>query len=139
MIKRNDYFDFLRGLAIMMVVAIHTYNLNTDGIVIRQLLNAAVPIFIAISGYFLSQKMMDTRVEYISFLMKQLPKVYYPVLLWSLPLLVVFIIQGKTILLNVVLFIVCGMSIYYFVAFIMQCYIVLPLVKKLVYRTKWGG
>lgn len=137
--KRNEYFDFLRGLAILMVVAIHTYNLNTDGIVIRQLLNTAVPIFIAISGYFLSQKAMGSQGEYISFLKKQLPKVYYPVLLWSLPLLVVSIIQGKLILANVILFLVCGMSIYYFVAFIMQCYVVLPLVKNMVYRTKWGG
>lgn len=137
--KRNEYFDFLRGLAILMVVAIHTYNLNTDGIVIRQLLNTAVPIFIAISGYFLSQKAMGSQGEYISFLKKQLPKVYYPVLLWSLPLLVISIIQGKLILANVILFLVCGMSIYYFVAFIMQCYVVLPLVKNMVYRTKWGG
>lgn len=137
--KRNEYFDFLRGLAILMVVAIHTYNLNTDGIVIRQLLNTAVPIFIAISGYFLSQKAMGSQGEYIRFLKKQLPKVYYPVLLWSLPLLVISIIQGKLILANVILFLVCGMSIYYFVAFIMQCYVVLPLVKNMVYRTKWGG
>ena len=137
--KRNEYFDFLRGLAILMVVAIHTYNLNTDGIVIRQLLNTAVPIFIAISGYFLSQKAMGSQGEYISFLKKQLPKVYYPVLLWSLPLLVISIIQGKLILANVILFLVCGMSIDYFVAFIMQCYVVLPLVKNMVYRTKWGG
>ena len=137
--KRNEHFDFLRGLAILMVVAIHTYNLNTDGIVIRQLLNTAVPIFIAISGYFLSQKAMGSQGEYISFLKKQLPKVYYPVLLWSLPLLVISIIQGKLILANVILFLVCGMSIYYFVAFIMQCYVVLPLVKNMVYRTKWGG
>lgn len=137
--KRNDYFDFLRGLAILMVIAIHTYNIKTDGVVFRQVLNCAVPIFIAISGYFLSQKAMDTKEGYILFLKKQLPKVYYPVLLWALPLLAISIIQGKSILANVVLFFVCGMSIYYFVAFIMQCYVVLPLVKKTVYRTKWGG
>lgn len=135
--KRNDYFDFLRGIAILMVVAIHTYNMDTDGIVIRQLLNTAVPIFIAISGYFLSLKVTDTKGEYINFLKKQLSKVYYPVLLWSLPLLAISIIQGKSILANIILFFVCGMSIYYFVAFIMQCYVVLPLVKKLVYRIKW--
>lgn len=137
--KRNEYFDFLRGLAILMVIAIHTYNLKSDGIFIRQLLNCAVPIFIAISGYFLSQKVMNTKGDYITFLKKQLPKVYYPVLLWSLPLLAISIFQGESILFNVILFLVCGMSIYYFVAFIMQCYVVLPLVKKLVYRTKWGG
>ena len=56
--ERIAYFDFLRGLAIMMVVGIHTYTLGEDSTVVRQLLNAAVPLFIAISGYFLSQKKM---------------------------------------------------------------------------------
>ena len=46
--KRNTYFDFLRGLAIMMVVGIHTYALGKDSTVVRQLLNTAVPLFIAI-------------------------------------------------------------------------------------------
>ena len=43
--KINTYFDFLRGLAIMMVVGIHTYTLGEDSTVVRQLLNTAVPLF----------------------------------------------------------------------------------------------
>ena len=50
--ERIAYFDFLRGLAIMMVVGIHTYTLGEDSTVVRQILNTAVPLFIAISGYF---------------------------------------------------------------------------------------
>lgn len=51
--KRNSYFDFLRGLAIMMVVGIHTFSVgNVDmhqdidaSVLVRQMLNCAVPIF----------------------------------------------------------------------------------------------
>lgn len=49
--SRMAYFDFLRGLAIIMVVGIHTYTLGEDSMVVMQLLNAAVPLFIAISGF----------------------------------------------------------------------------------------
>ena len=62
--KRNTYFDFLRGFAIMMVVGIHTYTLGEDSTLVRQLLNTAVPLFIAISGYFLSQKKMENKDDY---------------------------------------------------------------------------
>ena len=53
------YFDFLRGIAIMMVVAIHTFpkcSWDDSGdwgfILIRQILNCAVPIFLALSAFF---------------------------------------------------------------------------------------
>lgn len=61
-IEHITYFDFLRGVAILMVIGIHTYvagDFNTiDGsvrIIIRQLLNCAVPIFLALSAFFLSR------------------------------------------------------------------------------------
>ena len=44
--SRIAYFDFLRGLAIIMVVGIHTYTLRKDSVVVRQLFNTAVPLFI---------------------------------------------------------------------------------------------
>lgn len=139
--KRISYFDFLRGLAIMMVVGIHTYTLGKDNIVVRQLLNNAVPLFIAISGYFLSQKKMENKADYFSFLRKQLPKVYLPVLIWSLPLYVLALYSGRSILWQTALLFGCGLSIYYFVAFIMQCYIALPLINHYISNNKYkrGG
>ena len=134
--ERIAYFDFLRGLAIMMVVGIHTYTLGKDNIVVRQLLNTAVPLFIAISGYFLSQKKMENKDDYFSFLKKQLPKVYLPVLVWSLPLYALALYSGRSILWQTVLLFGCGLSIYYFVAFIMQCYIVLPLINHCISNNK---
>ena len=126
--ERIAYFDFLRGLAIMMVVGIHTFTLGKDNIVVRQLLNTAVPLFIAISGFFLSQKKMENKDDYFSFLRKQLPKVYLPVFVWSLPLYALAIYSGSSIFLQTILLFGCGLSIYYFVAFIMQCYVVFPVI-----------
>ena len=134
--KRNTYFDFLRGLAIMMVVGIHTYTLGKDSTVVRQLLNTAVPLFIAISGYFLSQKKMENKDDYLFFLKKQLPKVYLPVLVWSLPLYAIALYSGSSIIKQTILLLSCGLSIYYFVAFIMQCYVVLPVINNYISGNK---
>ena len=128
--ERIAYFDFLRGLAIMMVVGIHTYTLGEDSLVVRQLLNVAVPLFVAISGYFLSQKKMDNKDDYRYFLKKQLPKVYLPVLLWSLPLYLLSLYSGSSFFKQTILLLGCGISIYYFVAFIMQCYVFLPVINN---------
>ena len=134
--KRNTYFDFLRGLAIMMVVGIHTYTLGKDSTVVRQLLNTAVPLFIAISGYCLSQKRMENKDDYLFFLKKQFPKVYLPVLVWSLPLYAIALYSGSSIIKQTILLLSCGLSIYYFVAFIMQCYVVLPVINNCISGNK---
>ena len=137
--ERIAYFDFMRGLAIMMVVGIHTYTLGKDSIVVRQLLNTAVPLFIAISGYFLSQKKMENKDDYRTFLKKQLPKVYLPVLVWSLPLYALALYSGSSIIKQTILLLSCGLSIYYFVAFIMQCYVVLPVINNCISGNKRRG
>ena len=134
--KRNTYFDFLRGLAIMMVVGIHTYTLGKDSTVVRQLLNTAVPLFVAISGYCLSQKRMENKDDYLFFLKKQFPKVYLPVLVWSLPLYAIALYSGSSIIKQTILLLSCGLSIYYFVAFIMQCYVVLPIINNYISGNK---
>ena len=134
--ERIAYFDFLRGLAIMMVVGIHTYKLGEDSTVVRQLLNTAVPLFVAISGYFLSQKKMENKDDYLFFLKKQLPKVYLPVLVWSLPLYALALYSGSSIIKQTILLLSCGLSIYYFVAFIMQCYVVLPVINNYISGNK---
>ena len=137
--ERVAYFDFLRGLAIMMVVGIHTYTLGEDSTVVRQMLNTAVPLFIAISGYFLSQKKMENKDDYFSFLRKQLPKVYLPVLVWSVPLYALALYFGSSIIKQTILLFGCGLSIYYFVAFIMQCYVVLPAINNCISGSKCRG
>lgn len=134
--ERVAYFDFLRGFAIMMVVGIHTYTLGEDSTVVRQLLNTAVPLFIAISGYCLSQKRMENKDDYLFFLKKKFSKVYLPVLVWSLPLYAIALYSGSSIIKQTILLLSCGLSIYYFVAFIMQCYVVLPVINNYISGNK---
>lgn len=91
----------------------------------------AVPLFIAISGFFLSKKTLDNKIQYVSFLKRQIPKVYLPTLLWSLPLLVISVSSGEDIFKNILKLFLCGFSIYYFIAYIIQCYIALPIIKRI--------
>lgn len=70
-IKRDLYFDQLRGIAIIPVVLIHTtgtmasFNENSWNFnflfTLRQILNFAVALFIFISGYFLSKKSIQSK------------------------------------------------------------------------------
>ena len=123
----------------MMVVGIHTYTLGKDSTVVRQLLNTAVPLFVAISGYFLSQKKMENKDDYLFFLKKKFSKVYLPVLVWSLPLYAIALYSGSSIIKQTILLLGCGLSIYYFVAFIMQCYVVFPVINNCISGNKCKG
>lgn len=137
--KRITYFDFLRGIAILMVVGIHTFPTSSfesvDGniaIIVRQILNCAVPIFLAISGFFLVKKDLQSSKTRVAFWRKQIPSVYVPCLLWSLPLFVLALWEGEySLWLNIARLLFCGFSIYYFVILIMQCYVLLPYIQKL--------
>ena len=141
--ERVFWFDFLRGLAILMVVSIHTFaatmqqgSLASDlTILLRQVLNCAVPLFLAISGYFLAKKKSER--SYLQLWKRQIPKVYIPTLIWSLPYLALYVWQGHSWLKGIVMFAVCGFSIYYFIALIIQYYLLFPVLQKV--KTGGGG
>lgn len=141
--ERLAYYDVLRALAIFAVVAIHS---STSGlqfseesigfsftVLWRNILNFAVPMFLAISGFFLAKKEISTYGDYVAFLRKQIPRVYVPFLIWSLAWLAyAVLIQDKSIVyefIKLVVFQSCGP--YYFIALIMQYYLLLPVLKKL--------
>lgn len=138
-IERNPYFDFLRGFAIIMVVGIHTVTnyaptFETFGqictIIIRLFLNCAVPLFLAISGYFIASKQISWGNEHFKFLKKQVPKVYIPCLVFSLPYFILSLSYGDSIIKSIIYFFMCGFSVYYFIAVIIQYYLLLPAFTK---------
>ena len=75
---RITYYDLLRGLAIIGVVAIYSteigYTFNDTSIdfnvtvLWRQMINFSVPMFIAISGFFLANKEIDSKEAYVRFI-----------------------------------------------------------------------
>lgn len=130
--QRDTYFDFLRGIAIIMVIGIHTY---TDGqmhfnLFLRQILNCAVPIFLTISGYFIGHKSFVEQGSYVKFLKKQVPRVYIPMLFWSIPWMLLAIRGGESPMVSVIRTFVGDMSIFYFIILIIQYYALTPLMQR---------
>lgn len=102
MSQRIEYYDFLRGIAIIMVVGIHSFvpypidtTLGCTSAIIRQILNCAVPIFLALSGLFCGKKLLDKKDSRFHFWKKQIPKVYIPALIWSLPYFILNLSQAN--------------------------------------------
>lgn len=148
MSNRIEYFDILRGLAILGVVAIHasgtgfqfeqdSFNFNFT-VLWRNALNFSVPLFLAISGYFLARKNIQSYSEYFKFLKKQIPRVYTPLLSWSLVWLALAVfIFNKPIINEVVKLIAFQSSgTYYFIAVIIQFYLLMPILYRL---ANYGG
>ena len=143
--SRNPYFDFLRGIAITMVVGIHTIKTDNLGfetiedictVLLRLILNSAVPLFLAISGYFLGNRDISFGRKHLDFLKRQIPKIYIPCLIFSIPYLILAVYSDhNNILKSLCVFFSCGFSVYYFIALIIQYYILLPLLSK----CNWGG
>jgi peptidoglycan/LPS O-acetylase OafA/YrhL len=138
--KRIAYFDFLRGIAIIAVVGIHSFSsyyskMNIDthldyNYLLRHLIQPAVPVFLAISGYFLANKNVSTISEYFSFIKSQIFRVYLPMLVWSLPLFLLAIKSNGLNVFNIGNFLFGGFSIYYYVILIIQFYLLLPVLQK---------
>lgn len=141
--ERIEYFDVLRGLAILGVVAIHSSgsglqfseeSINFNFTVLwRNILNFAVPMFLAISGFFLAKKTIGNSKEYAAFQRKQIPRVYIPLLIWSLVWLVFSILIFNKSVVHELIKLVSFQSSgpYYFIALIIQYYLLLPILKKL--------
>lgn len=144
--KRIGYFDFLRGIAIIMVVGIHTCNkcglgniYEVTSLAIREFINCAVPLFIALSAYFMTRKMNLVITDKNVLIKHQIIKVYVPMLVWSLPYLIMGLSIGKSPLKQLTLFFTGGYSIYYFIALIIQFYLLSLVFHKITIKRLIGG
>lgn len=140
--NRLEYFDVLKGVAIIMVVGIHTMP-HIDGYfasfgnafasLLRMAMNCAVPLFLAISGWMLANKPVGSKQEILDFYKKRLPRVYIPLLVWGSGWLILSLLKTPTsdnALFGIIYLLTGGFSVYYFVALIMQCYLITPLLSR---------
>lgn len=145
--SRLTYFDFLRGIAILLVVGIHTYTVrpfeggfNIFQIGVREAINFAVPLFLAISGFFIAKKDISDKESYFSFLKRQLQRVYIPAILWSLPMFALWLYQGQDVFMSFVKVLGCmAFGPYYFIALIIQLYLLHPFIKCMAKKPIMGG
>lgn len=128
---------FLGG-AIIGVIAIHVSSAGLalpNGsfafyftLIWRNLINFSVPLFIFISGYFMSKKEIKNCREYLYFLKKQVPRVLIPMWIYSALWIVAKFLVGNINFYNEILKLITFRSsgIYYFVALIVQFYLLTP-------------
>ena len=161
--NRVEYYDFLRGVAIIGVIGIHAFWVYQDylretgmtmfdiNILIRQLIGCCVPMFLALSGFFLANKDVSSLSKYGTFLRKHIARVYIPCLIFSLPFLYWgickslgmnnsfieictkrwLICKEGGIIDNILYYLVCAKGVFYFAAVIIQFYLLLPLMQWL--------
>lgn len=133
--ERNTYFDVLRAIAIVFVIANHTAGVADDNqivLVLNRFVKIAVPLFVAISGFFICRKPINSWSDHIQFLHKQLPKVYIPLLVFSLPFIFANGLSLRSIVGRTAMsFVGAGLYPYYFVFLIAQYYLLLPVYQKI--------
>ena len=139
---RNGYYDFLKGIAILFVIAIHAFpiasmqqplhfsfgNLDCYNLLLRQFIVLAVPLFCTISGFFVGKK---SEVECMQFSKSHSLPLYIPALLWSLPYIAYDFYKGLgTPETNILYFFTLGYSRHYFISIMLQFYLLLPFLVK---------
>lgn len=161
--NRVEYYDVMRGIAIIGVIGIHAFWCYQDylkesgfalfdfNILIRQIIGCCVPLFLALSGFFLAQKNVSTITNYKLFIKKQVLRVYIPCLIFSLPFLYwgicksmgihnsfIDICTQRTLICkeggiwdNILYYLICAEGVFYFAAVIIQFYILLPFMQCL--------
>src|SRR5665647_636289 len=91
---REPYWQYIRGFCIICVILIHcktgqsyenssTFSWNFDyWLILRQLINIPVALFIFLSGYLANIQAPDAR--YIPYIKKRVLRLLIPFLTWSL-------------------------------------------------------
>lgn len=141
--ERDTYFDFIKGIAIIFVVLIHVFgclyeyeSINFFILIVRNILNCAVPIFCFTSAYFISQKDFSIKHNRRK-VFNQIIRVYVPYCFCSLPYFILDIKNNHNIVFSIIKYITCYYNIYYFVILIIQFYILYSSFgKKLFFKEK---
>lgn len=129
---KNQYIQFLRGIAILAVVLIHSNIPGLSRVLLRPFINFAVALFIFLSGYLTKTQITD----FGRFCGKRILKVLVPYAIWSV---VYAIPQGfDGFLLDFLTGRCCG--IYYYILVYVQFVLLTPMICRLLQsKFRWLG
>lgn len=132
---KNNYFSYLKSVAIFFVVGIHLnnfgFNLNIESLnfkltaLLRLMILPAVPVFFAISGYFTE----SSNKKHYDNLKKQIPRILMPYFIWASIYSIYNLFQGLNF--NKIIFDFFTFQTetpFYFVFLILIYYLIFPLI-----------
>ena len=124
----NKKIQIIRGLSIIAVIVIHTYNTYAwggYGVIIRPLVNFAVGMFIFLSGYLTKE---NENGVYRDIIYRRIKKIIVPYIIWSF----IFAIVNRRIntFIPDVFMSKCN-GIYYFILVYIQMVLLIPVTFKL--------
>lgn len=150
--KERDYsISLLRIVAMFMIVGCHIASFLNNNI-IAMILNVGVEIFLIISGYLYSNKVIINNKKFI---VKRSKKIIKPLIVTTLMYIVFAILTKKIINIKAIPFLLCnfqglnflisaikvpqieGLSHTWFLTVIVLCYLLLILVKELEHRYEY--
>lgn len=139
--EKDRYFQFLRGILITLVILIHAMYENNNvyinciNIILRNVINFVVPMFIFISAYFAKKEKFNQR----TYMKNRIKKLLIPLIMWSAFYSVVLFISNKnlgykTVLKKFLTFTSAG-HLYYLLV-LLQLIIITPFLYKLLDNKK---
>jgi peptidoglycan/LPS O-acetylase OafA/YrhL len=138
-VLRDAGNDILRGIAICVVLVIHTtgfWDSAPPGSLlariytgIRPIFEIWLPLFLIVSGYYVGRADIRNVHEYKEFLMKRLPRILVPYCIWSVVNFIIQYADGKMVLLDFLPGIAFGRMCYpyYFIPVLIKLYIAYPI------------
>ncbi len=142
--SKDDYWQMVRGICIILVILIHCNNglsLINDGnnfyylIIVRQIINFPVVVFVFMSGYFSYIDLHNIKIK--DYYFKRLKKLFIPYVVWSLFYMVAYTLMGEKTEKSIMYALFTGKaaSHLYFIVLLIQLVLLTPLlIKMLDYR-----
>lgn len=136
---RQEFWDWLKAIAIAAVITIHTSNVNLVPagskqaffiVGLRQVVSFAVPLFFGLSGLMAGYSSKSKDINYISDRIKRL---IWPYLIWTLIYIVLFHRQHLISPLDIALdvFAGIGIGIGYFIVVLIQMILLTPFIDRI--------
>ena len=130
--EKDDYFQYLRSIAIIAVIVIHSLPEANNIVIVRQFVNFCVAVFIFLSGYLTNINSNNVG----GFYKKRIVRVVIPYFLWSF---VYIIIDGNFEVLSIIKKLITGQACgpFYYIIVYIQFILLAPICIKFIKNSRF--
>lgn len=133
---KQNYYQYIRGLCILMVLLIHTLYktdsnyINFFNIALRRIINFTVPVFIFLAGYFTKYD------NYKTFYSKKIRRLIIPLLVWKIIYAIIELIKRKPNIIGMIKTVLFGGFHLYYIIVLVLLVLITPLLINYINKEK---